>query len=220
MTQRRPPANAAKRYAPPTLRDREPIREVLAGVLPERGRVLEIASGSGQPIVFFATAFPMITWQPSDADADPDCPASIGAWAAGMGGGGRSCQPRRRAAPRRASACVAGRSGKRLQCGAVHQHDPHRAVAGLAGPMASAPAVLKTGGPLVRYGPFKVNGRHTAPSNAAFDQQLGAMDAAYGVRDTSEVEAEAAAHGLMLERQVPMPTNNLTLVFCKHHPRP
>ncbi|MBX3516807.1 MAG: DUF938 domain-containing protein [Rhodospirillales bacterium] len=67
--------DSAKRYAPATLRNREPIRDVLRDVLPRHGQVLEIGSGSGEHAVFFAESFPEITWQPTDAD--PDCLARI-----------------------------------------------------------------------------------------------------------------------------------------------
>lgn len=74
------PSDSAKRYAPATLRNREPIRDVLRDVLPQRGKVLEIGSGSGEHAVFFAASFPEITWQPTDAE--PECLASIAAWMA------------------------------------------------------------------------------------------------------------------------------------------
>src|SRR5258708_30513230 len=70
--------SSRKRPAPATLRNRGPIEGVLRELLPDRGAVLEIASGSGEHAVHFAAAFPRILWQPSDAD--PDCLASIMAW--------------------------------------------------------------------------------------------------------------------------------------------
>ena len=73
----------AKRHAPATLRNREPIRDVLGEVLPQRGRVLEVGSGSGEHAVVFAESFPEIIWQPTDAD--PECLASIAAWMAEVG---------------------------------------------------------------------------------------------------------------------------------------
>ena len=69
--------DSAKRYAPAPLRNREPIRDVLREILPERGQVLEIGSGSGEHAVFFAASFPAIIWQPTDAD--PECLASTAA---------------------------------------------------------------------------------------------------------------------------------------------
>ena len=77
------PTDSAKRYAPATLRNREPIREVLQEALPQRGYVLEIGSGSGEHAVFFAVSFPALTCQPTDADSE--CLASIAAWRAEAG---------------------------------------------------------------------------------------------------------------------------------------
>src|SRR5687767_2661579 len=72
-----------KRCAPAAERNAGPILAVLRDVLPERGTVLEIASGTGQHAVHMARALPGITWQPTDPD--PDARASIAAWVAETG---------------------------------------------------------------------------------------------------------------------------------------
>ena len=119
---RAPPLSDARRFAPATARNRAPILAVLERVLPARGLVLEIASGTGEHAAAFAAALPALEFQPSDAD--PDALASIEAWRRHSG----AEEPARSAAARRARAAVAaaGRRGGRR--GAVHQHDPHRAV--------------------------------------------------------------------------------------------
>jgi uncharacterized protein DUF938 len=73
--------------------------------------------------------------------------------------------------------------------------------------------MLPAGGVLVTYGPYRREGRHTAPSNAAFDADLKSRDPRWGVRDMEEVVAAAKAEGLALEETVAMPANNFTLVF-------
>src|SRR5689334_25006108 len=55
---------------PSAERNKGPILDVLARVLPRRGLVLEIASGTGQHVVHFAKVLPDLTWQPSDPDAE------------------------------------------------------------------------------------------------------------------------------------------------------
>ena len=55
-----------KRHAPATARNAEPLAHVLVGELPEKGLVLEIASGTGEHAVFLARRFPQLRWQPSD----------------------------------------------------------------------------------------------------------------------------------------------------------
>jgi hypothetical protein len=70
-----------------------------------------------------------------------------------------------------------------------------------------------TGRCLYLYGSFKQGGRHTAPSNAHFDRYLRLCDPAWGVRDLEAVVECAAAHGLYLLHQEPMPANNLSVLL-------
>jgi hypothetical protein len=79
--------------------------------------------------------------------------------------------------------------------------------------MAGAGRVLPAGGLLYLYGPFQENGRHTAPSNAAFDASLRARNSEWGVRDLGEVAALAMSHGLELVGRFQMPANNLSVIF-------
>ena len=72
-----------RRSAPHVARNAGPIAEVLRDVLPERGLVLELASGTGEHIVHFAREFPNLLWLPSDPD--PAALRSIEAWRADAG---------------------------------------------------------------------------------------------------------------------------------------
>jgi hypothetical protein len=83
------------------------------------------------------------------------------------------------------------------------------------GLMAGAGRILGAGGVLYLYGPFREDGHHTAPSNAAFDASLRARDPNWGVRDLGEVTALAAQHGLAHRETAAMPANNRSVVFCK-----
>lgn len=199
--------DSAKRYAPATLRNREPIRDVLRQVLPARGSVLEIGSGSGEHAVFFANSFPEILWQPTDADLE--CLASIAAWMAEMGRPNLRLPLRLDVKDRSWTAVADQGFDAVLSINMIHIA-PWEACQGL---MAGAARVLKRGGVLYMYGPFMIGSRHTAPSNAAFDDSLKAMDRRFGVRDVAAVAAEATLNGLTLEKQVPMPANNLSLIF-------
>ena len=66
---------------------------------------------------------------------------------------------------------------------------------------------------LFLYGPFMRGGQHTADSNQRFDERLRGEDARWGVRDLADVERVANAAGFLLTEVVPMPANNLSLVF-------
>lgn len=199
----------AKQHAPATARNREPIRGVLAGVLPREGSVLEVGAGTGEHAVFFAGAFPHLIWQPTDAD--PDSLASIAAYAA-------EAQLPNLRPPIFLDACCPPWPGLGDQpfdavvsINMVHIA-PWRACEGL---MEGAGRTLRPSGLLLLYGPFRIDGRHTAASNAAFDQSLKAMNSEFGVRDVTEVVAAAAAHGLALAERVAMPANNLMLLFTR-----
>ena len=195
-----------RRFAPATERNREPIAQVLGGVLPARGRVLEVASGTGEHVVHFARAFPDIVWQPSDPD--PGALASIAAWKA-EAGLGNVLEPIRLDA---AATWPAVEADAILCINMVHI-SPWAATEGL---MRGAGEMLKPGAPLILYGPYRRAGVPTAPSNEAFDASLRARDPEWGLRTVEAVAAEALAQGLELERLVEMPANNLTLAFRKH----
>ncbi|NBC34178.1 MAG: DUF938 domain-containing protein [Alphaproteobacteria bacterium] len=196
-----------KRHAPATLRNREPIRRVLAELLTDGMAVLEIGSGTGEHAAAFAGAFPGVTWQPSDPD--PAGRASIAAWAA-EADSPNLCPPVDldvTAGP--LPAALEGGFDLVLAVNLIHIA-PWAVCPALMGTAARA---LRPGGRLMLYGPFKVDGAHTAPSNAAFDAQLRLTDPDYGVRDLDAVTAAAAGHGLAFARQVAMPSNNLSVIY-------
>lgn len=200
---------AQRLTAPAAQRNAAPILDVLCEALPARGTVLEIASGTGQHAVHFASALPGIDWQPSDADARAR--ESIAAWRA------HSALPNLREPldldVRRTPWPIDKSAGlDAIVCiNMIHIAPWEAAVALIQG----AGEHVADGGALVLYGPYRREGAHTAPSNAAFDADLRARDASWGVRDMEEVEALAAAHGFACEARVAMPANNFTLVFRK-----
>ncbi|NOV24870.1 DUF938 domain-containing protein [Cupriavidus necator] len=196
----------ARRMAPATDRNREPILAVLRQVLPARGTVLEIASGTGQHAVHFAAALPGLTWQPSDPDEAAR--ASIAAWTAHAG----LANVR---APLALDVCRQPwgiDAADAVVCINMIHIAPWAAAEAL---FAGAGKLLGPGGVLFLYGPYRRGGAHTAPSNAAFDAQLRATDPDWGVRDMEAVIALGAAQGLRCDEPVPMPANNFCLVLRK-----
>ena len=149
-----------KEHAPSTLRNRDPILDVLKRVLPSEGLVLEVASGSGEHASYFAQHLSSLTWQPSAKDADNR--ASIRAWAEDIGSENLLdpvdldvlIQPW----PLKQAAAI-------VCCNMVHISPWSVSVALIAG----AGRILSAGGVLYLYGPYKINGAHTAPSNQDFD---------------------------------------------------
>ncbi len=195
----------ARRFSPSTSRNRAPILAVLERVLPATGRVLEIASGTGEHAVFLARALPGIAWQPSDPDAAAR--ASIEAW--------RAQKRLANVAPpldidvRARDWDVTGPFDAIVSINMIH-YSPWESTRAL---FAGAARLLGEGGIVVLYGPFKRDGRHTAPSNEAFEHWLKERDPAFGVRDLGEVAAEAGRAGLGLREVVEMPANNLCLIL-------
>jgi SAM-dependent methyltransferase len=194
----------ARLYAPATLRNRQPILDVLKPRLPSGDLVLEVASGSGEHVAFLAQACPDVAFQPSDPD--PAARASIDAWAAALGLSNVRPAIDLDAA---AAAWPIAAADVLLCCNMIHIA-PWDAAVGL---MRGAARVLPPGGLLYLYGPYRRGGVHTAPSNAAFDASLRAQSPAWGVRDLEAVVALAAASGFAGPVIVEMPANNLSLVF-------
>ena len=193
-----------KRHAPATARNSEPLAEVLAEELPDRGLVLEVASGSGEHAVFLARRFSALDWQPSDVDLE--ALASVDAWAAEAG-----CANLRPAiALDAAQANWPIAAADAVLCVNMVHISPWSAAVGL---FTGAGRILTSGAPLVLYGPFIEPGRETAPSNLAFDQSLKQRNSEWGLRNTADLDALAADHGLRRTARHAMPANNLVLVY-------
>jgi cyclopropane fatty-acyl-phospholipid synthase-like methyltransferase len=195
-----------RQSSPSTARNREPILTVLQGVLREDAHVLEVASGSGEHAVFFASVMPGVTWQPSDPDADAR--ASIEAWR-------QSAALPNVLPPLDIDLASAEWRTPRDHYDAivainVIHISPWEATLGL---MACAARLLAPDGWLITYGAYKYRGEHTAPSNESFDQWLKARDPRFGVRDTEAVTTAAREQGFARHQVVKMPANNFTLIF-------
>ncbi|HEY8519486.1 MAG TPA: DUF938 domain-containing protein [Gammaproteobacteria bacterium] len=190
--------------SPAAERNKQPILEVLERVLPRGGLVLEVASGTGQHVVHFARGLLELSWQPTEPDEALRAALERRRAAAGL--------PNVRAA---LALDVTRRPWPVTQADAIVCINmihiaPWEAAEGL---LEGAAEVLPAGAPLVLYGPFMIDGRHTAPSNAAFDASLRARNPAWGVRDLRDVRALAERCGFAYAERVAMPANNLTVVF-------
>jgi SAM-dependent methyltransferase len=191
-------------HCPHVTRNREPILEVLRRVLPPQGLVLELASGSGEHAAYFAKRLSSLVWQPTDPD--PVALASIAAHRTA------SDTPNLLA-----PLCLDAMSERwpveradALVCINMIHISPWATTVSL---MAGARRVLSAGGVLYLYGPYKIDGHHTAQSNQDFDAWLQQQNAQWGVRDLADVAQLAKRHGLSLKETVPMPANNLSVIF-------
>lgn len=197
-------------YSAPADRNKQPILDVLRTVLPARGTALEIASGTGQHVAWFAPALPQWTWQPSDVDAGM-LPAIAERIAQDGLGNVRPPVVIDVISPRWPSQ---GDEFKQpfdaIFCANMLHIAPWPCCAGL---MRGAARYLAPHGLLVTYGPYLEDDVVTAPGNLAFDASLKSRDPAWGLRRREDVEAEAAHVGLVLRERHAMPANNLLLVF-------
>lgn len=189
-----------------TDRNREPILEILRRVLPPEGVVLEIASGTGEHVAFFARALPGLRWQPSD-------PArvhreSVRAWSAASGS--TNIAPPVALDVEDSPWPVTGVDAI-LNINMIHI-SPWSAAEAL---FRGAGLLLPPNGVLFLYGPYKRGGQHTAESNQRFDERLRAEDPRWGVRNLEDVVASAGQAGFVSPEVVEMPANNLSLVFHK-----
>lgn len=196
----------ARQHAPATLRNREPIRQVLARELPASGTVLEVAAGTGEHAVFFAGAFPALAWQPTDPS--DEALASIADYRADYAGSNLAA-PLRLDAAQPDSWPVS--EADAVVCINMVHISPWEATLGL---FAGAVRVLgKSGGPLVLYGPYIEQGVETAPSNLQFDASLKARNPLWGLREAEALDALAAQHGMARSARYALPANNIILVY-------
>ena len=191
-----------KETAPSAERNKQPILDVLWRVLPPSGLVLEIGSGTGQHVAHFATAMPDLVFQPTERDAGKH--ASIAAWVEGL----PNVRPTLALDVTHLPWPI--RHAEAIVCINVIHISPWEATLAL---MQGAGEILASDGVLVTYGPYRKEGRHTAPSNEAFEAWLKERDALWGVRDIEEVAAAAKGAGLEHVESVAMPANNFMLVF-------
>ena len=194
----------ARRYAPATQRNRKPILDLLRGVLPARGLVLEIASGTGEHVVHFARELPGLTFQPSDPE--PSARGSIAAWTAAE----NLTNIRPPMALDEATTPWPVASADAIVCVNMIHISPWESTLGL---MRGAAAILPAGAPLFLYGPYIRADVATAPSNLEFDADLKRRNPAWGLRDISDVAEVARAAGFSAPAVTEMPANNLGVVY-------
>lgn len=198
-------------FSPSAESNKQLILEVLQGVLQERGEALEIASGTGQHVAWFAKHMPGWKWQPTDlhrgalysvqAYVDQDdldnvyAPMVLDVQSQSWLDGAQTVDL--------------------VVCINMLHIAPWATCAAL---MRGCARHLAPGGKLVTYGPYFEDGVPTAASNLAFDASLREHDPSYGIRRREDVEQAAQNAGLRLKARHAMAANNLLLVFERAGP--
>jgi hypothetical protein len=188
---------------PAAERNKQPILQVLKRVLPARGLLLEVASGTGQHAAHFALGLDGWTIQPSDCDREH---LETLRRRATLVGDPRLLPPIEldvtKAAPSLTPDAV--------YCANMLHIAPWAACLGL---FRVSNQLLGEGGQLLTYGPYALHGAHTADSNARFDESLKARNPEWGVRDLDDLSGIARDCAFELTETCQMPANNLLLVW-------
>ncbi len=190
-------------FSAPAERNRQFILDVIAPALPDAGTVLELASGTGQHVTFFAAALPHLNWQPSDPD--PIARASISGMieAAALNNVAAPLDlDLLKPWPQLSADAI-------ITANLLHISAPEvlPALMEKAGQLLDSKALLHI------YGPFRVAGTFTSESNADFDASLRKRNPAWGIRDIETVIASARANGFSEPEVRDMPANNFSLCF-------
>jgi hypothetical protein len=204
-----------RQYAPAAERNKDFLLAELKKYLPKQGTVLEIASGTGEQAVYFTPQLRGLKWLPSDYEDDKLI--SIAAWQKHVPCD-RVLPPLKIDTSETVWPCedqsIAEQTGQITSIVCINMIHIAPWAAGL-GLLAGAGRILPSDGTLFFYGPYMSGGKHTAPSNQAFDKKLKDRDPSWGLRDIDDVVAVATTHGLHLNETIAMPANNFVLVFEK-----
>ncbi|WP_296508248.1 DUF938 domain-containing protein [Rhodoferax sp.] len=199
-------------HSPSAERNKHPILEVLRSVLPASGRALEIASGTGQHVVWFAQGMPEWTWYPTEVHRGALYNIEVRATEADLANIEIAQQLDVCREPWFAPGSAMAQPYQLVLCINMLHIAPWAACAAL---MRGAAASLADDGVLVTYGPYFETGIAPTESNLAFDASLRAHAPSFGIRQLDDVAAEAGRFGLELRARHALPANNLLLVWAR-----
>jgi cyclopropane fatty-acyl-phospholipid synthase-like methyltransferase len=184
-------------------RNKEPILQVVAPVLSQTHRVLEIGSGTGAHALLFSARLPHLSWQPSDTG---DYLPALRERLRREGGANLllvvELDVRRHPWPvSEVDAIYSANTLHIMSWSSVHDF------------FKGVGHALTRPGLLCIYGPFRYGARYTSDSNAKFDEFLQHRDPDSGLRDAYEVDRLAREQGLELMADHAMPANNQLRVW-------
>ena len=193
-------------FSPAADRNKQAIFDVLRLVLPAHGHALEIASGTGQHVAWFAAGLAHWTWQPTDAL--PAAMDTISSWVAEQRLD--NVRPPRVLDVMTPEWLPADQRFDLIYCANMLHISPWATCTAL---MQGSARHLASGGQLVTYGPYFERDVPASEGNVAFDECLREQNPAWGIRGVEDVVHVAAQSGLQLQARHAMPANNLLLVW-------
>lgn len=196
----------ARLFSPTAGRNKAPIGEVISPYIPQGGKVLEIASGTGEHGAYMCGLRPDIIWQPSDPNAESR--ASQNDWASDCDGRMLPSLDIDTTQPN----WTDGLSGfDVIYCANMIHIAPWEAALGM---VSGAGKLLGNGSTFILYGPF-LEEAGTAESNLQFDVNLKGRNASWGVRNLDAVKHIFSEAGFTHTARIVMPKENRTLIFAK-----
>ena len=175
-------------------------------------RILEIASGSGEHAAHFAANIPNVIYQPTEMD-DSMHPTIVSSTTSIPGVLPPVTVDIRNFEHPFAELPASVRPGAvdLMICINMIHISPFDCTHAL---FRAASQLLSATGFLYLYGPYRVNGT-MVESNEAFDKSLKSRNAEWGIRDLEDVISIGEEHGLVFDKTVEMPANNLSVIFRK-----
>lgn len=175
----------------------------------QAGNVLEIASGTGQHISYFASHFPNLIFQPSEWDASLF--GSLMEYA-------RETPTKNVKYPVKIDVTTDSSEWNLnllydyiINVNMIHI-SPFKCAEGL---FRNGCNILKVGGLLITYGPYAQNGVITPESNVNFDKSLRRQNPEWGLKDIEDLKKIAESCGVTLLKIYDLPANNKCLVWKK-----
>jgi len=197
-----------KLYSDSAARNAPYISEVLSEYLPDKGKVLEIASGTGQHCIYFSEKFSNLEWQPSDIDKTRL--DSIKAYI-------QEVLQANIKWPLLIDATVEKWDTQINNYDAIIEINILHLISfkEMKNLVKGSSSSLKSNGHLIVYGPFMRGSELTSDEDIKFHSSLVACDPEIGYKEDFDILDEIEANNLCTEAVIEMPANNLMVIAKK-----
>ncbi|MDC3128794.1 class I SAM-dependent methyltransferase [Paracoccaceae bacterium] len=197
-----------KLYSASAARNAPFILEVLSQYLPDKGKVLEIASGTGQHCTYFAEAFCNLEWQPSEIN--PKRLDSIQAYI-------KETNQVNINMPLSLDATAENWAKEIDAYNVIIVINFFHLISNkeMKTLIRESSLALQTNSYFVIYGPFMRGGELTSDQDIKFHTSLFECDPDIGYKDDFDILDEIEANNLSPEAIIEMPSNNLMFVAKK-----